>query len=133
MKQVPAASSRGALQVPGALALALLARGSSLAVCAGGGQHGLTACVRLCLVRSVSELSVPRILAAGGVAGIFNWVVAIPPDVLKSRFQTGEWRAGGRGVPWNWLPLGCRALGLRAPHSPQHPSTHLTSMPPAVT
>lgn len=23
------------------------------------------------------------------MAGIFNWAVAIPPDVLKSRFQTG--------------------------------------------
>lgn len=43
-----------------------------------------------CLVFcSVSELSVPRILVAGGIAGIFNWAVAIPPDVLKSRFQTG--------------------------------------------
>ena len=38
---------------------------------------------------SVTELSVPRILVAGGFAGIFNWAVAIPPDVLKSRFQTG--------------------------------------------
>lgn len=38
---------------------------------------------------SVNELSVPRILVAGGFAGIFNWAVAIPPDVLKSRFQTG--------------------------------------------
>lgn len=28
-------------------------------------------------------------LFAGGMAGIFNWAVAIPPDVLKSRFQTG--------------------------------------------
>uniref|UniRef100_A0A8C4PLW8 Solute carrier family 25 member 20 n=1 Tax=Equus asinus asinus TaxID=83772 RepID=A0A8C4PLW8_EQUAS len=36
----------------------------------------------------VNELSVPRILVAGGIAGIFNWAVAIPPDVLKSRFQT---------------------------------------------
>lgn len=50
----------------------------------------LTAFVCLWLVFcSVSELSVPRILVAGGVAGIFNWAVAIPPDVLKSRFQTG--------------------------------------------
>ena len=24
------------------------------------------------------------------MAGIFNWAVAIPPDVLKSRFQTGK-------------------------------------------
>uniref|UniRef100_H3BBV9 Solute carrier family 25 member 20 n=1 Tax=Latimeria chalumnae TaxID=7897 RepID=H3BBV9_LATCH len=42
------------------------------------------------LINSVSDLSVPRILFAGGMAGIFNWAVAIPPDVLKSRFQTGE-------------------------------------------
>ena len=44
----------------------------------------------LCLLHhSHSELSVPSILFAGGMAGIFNWAVAIPPDVLKSRFQTG--------------------------------------------
>ena len=28
-----------------------------------------------------------RTLMAGGTAGIMNWVVAIPPDVLKSRYQ----------------------------------------------
>jgi solute carrier family 25 carnitine/acylcarnitine transporter 20/29 len=38
--------------------------------------------------RSASELSAWRTLFAGGMAGIANWVVAIPPDVLKSRFQT---------------------------------------------
>lgn len=38
---------------------------------------------------SHNELSIPSILFAGGMAGIFNWAVAIPPDVLKSRFQTG--------------------------------------------
>lgn len=38
--------------------------------------------------QSVTDLSVPRILLAGGVAGMLNWMVAIPPDVLKSRFQT---------------------------------------------
>ncbi|XP_078063010.1 mitochondrial carnitine/acylcarnitine carrier protein-like [Mustelus asterias] len=38
--------------------------------------------------KSVSELSSPRILLAGGMAGVFNWMVAIPPDVVKSRFQT---------------------------------------------
>ena len=27
-------------------------------------------------------------MCAGGLAGIFNWAVAIPPDVLKSRLQT---------------------------------------------
>ncbi|KFO79827.1 Mitochondrial carnitine/acylcarnitine carrier protein, partial [Cuculus canorus] len=50
---------------------------------------------------SVSDLSVPRILFAGGLAGIFNWAVAIPPDVLKSRFQTappGKYPNGFRDV-----------------------------------
>lgn len=45
-----------------------------------------TVCFFLC---SHNELSIPSILFAGGMAGIFNWAVAIPPDVLKSRFQTG--------------------------------------------
>nr|XP_011738011.1 mitochondrial carnitine/acylcarnitine carrier protein [Macaca nemestrina] len=51
--------------------------------------------------KRVSELSVPRILVAGGIAGIFNWAVAIPPDVLKSRFQTappGKYPNGFRDV-----------------------------------
>ncbi|MEE6528766.1 hypothetical protein FKM82_017325, partial [Ascaphus truei] len=39
--------------------------------------------------RSVSELSAAHILLAGGVAGMCNWLIAIPADVLKSRFQTG--------------------------------------------
>jgi len=56
---------------------------------------------------SVSDLSVPRILFAGGLAGIFNWAVAIPPDVLKSRFQTGELHARlswphSVQCPWEW-------------------------------
>ncbi|XP_030633422.1 mitochondrial carnitine/acylcarnitine carrier protein isoform X2 [Chanos chanos] len=47
------------------------------------------------------DLSVPSILFAGGMAGIFNWAVAIPPDVLKSRFQTapeGKYPNGFRDV-----------------------------------
>ena len=36
-----------------------------------------------------SQLGIGRTLFAGGMAGIFNWMVAIPPDVLKSRLQTG--------------------------------------------
>ncbi|XP_061430099.1 mitochondrial carnitine/acylcarnitine carrier protein [Lethenteron reissneri] len=50
---------------------------------------------------SVSDLSVPKILFAGGMAGIFNWAVAIPPDTLKSRFQTapeGKYPHGFRDV-----------------------------------
>ncbi|KAH6929256.1 hypothetical protein HPB50_025376 [Hyalomma asiaticum] len=39
---------------------------------------------------SRSDLSVKVTLFAGGMAGIFNWLVAIPPDVLKSRLQTGK-------------------------------------------
>uniref|UniRef100_A0A7M4FGM5 Solute carrier family 25 member 20 n=1 Tax=Crocodylus porosus TaxID=8502 RepID=A0A7M4FGM5_CROPO len=51
--------------------------------------------------KSVSDLSVPQVLFAGGMAGIFNWAVAIPPDVLKSRFQTappGKYPNGFRDV-----------------------------------
>ena len=32
-------------------------------------------------------MSTPAILAAGGLAGVANWLVAVPPDVVKSRFQ----------------------------------------------
>ncbi|CAF4313251.1 unnamed protein product [Rotaria magnacalcarata] len=38
--------------------------------------------------KSPSDLSAWKTLFAGGMAGIANWAVAIPPDVLKSRFQT---------------------------------------------
>lgn len=37
---------------------------------------------------SPDELSKTAVLIAGGMAGVFNWTVAIPPDVLKSRLQT---------------------------------------------
>lgn len=37
---------------------------------------------------SRSDLSPVRTLFAGGMAGIVNWIVAIPSDVLKSRQQT---------------------------------------------
>uniref|UniRef100_A0A3P8XR53 Solute carrier family 25 member 20 n=1 Tax=Esox lucius TaxID=8010 RepID=A0A3P8XR53_ESOLU len=51
--------------------------------------------------KSPNELSVPSVLFAGGMAGIFNWAVAIPADVLKSRFQTapeGKYPNGFRDV-----------------------------------
>lgn len=35
------------------------------------------------------DLNPLRIIVAGGMAGMFNWMVAIGPDVLKSRLQTG--------------------------------------------
>ncbi|KAJ1972169.1 carnitine transporter, partial [Dimargaris verticillata] len=34
------------------------------------------------------ELSTTAVIVAGGLAGMANWTVAIPPDVIKSRFQT---------------------------------------------
>ena len=40
--------------------------------------------------QSRSDLGPMRTLLAGGVAGMLNWAVAIAPDVLKSRLQTGE-------------------------------------------
>ena len=36
-----------------------------------------------------SRLSPLRTILAGGLAGIANWIIALPPDVLKSRLQTG--------------------------------------------
>ncbi|KAK2167838.1 hypothetical protein LSH36_23g05046 [Paralvinella palmiformis] len=39
---------------------------------------------------SRKDLSPLRTLFAGGMAGVFNWIVALPPDVLKSRLQIGE-------------------------------------------
>lgn len=51
--------------------------------------------------KSKADLSVPLTLFAGGMAGIFNWVVALPADTLKSRLQTapeGKYPNGIRGV-----------------------------------
>jgi hypothetical protein len=36
-----------------------------------------------------TKLSVTKTIFAGGMAGILNWIVAIPADVIKSRLQTG--------------------------------------------
>lgn len=38
--------------------------------------------------QDVSDLSAFRVFVAGGFAGMINWAIAIPPDVLKSRIQT---------------------------------------------
>lgn len=51
--------------------------------------------------QSRSDMSIGRTIFAGGMAGIFNWAVAIPPDVLKSRLQTapeGTYPNGARDV-----------------------------------
>lgn len=43
---------------------------------------------QLCLLEDRTTPSTPSILFAGGMAGVANWVVAIPFDVVKSRWQT---------------------------------------------
>lgn len=35
------------------------------------------------------SLTLLSTITAGGCAGIGNWIVGMPPDVLKSRLQTG--------------------------------------------
>ena len=43
-----------------------------------------------------NSLSPVRTVCAGGMAGIMNWIVALPIDVAKSRFQTapeGKYRS----------------------------------------
>jgi solute carrier family 25 carnitine/acylcarnitine transporter 20/29 len=45
-----------------------------------------------------TALSPWRTLFAGGMAGILNWAVAIPADVIKSRLQTAPEGAYPRGV-----------------------------------
>ena len=45
--------------------------------------------VTKCFYFRRKDLSPLRTLFAGGMAGIFNWAVAMPQDVLKSRLQTG--------------------------------------------
>lgn len=46
--------------------------------------------VTLAPENSEGKLSPLRTMFAGGMAGIVNWIIAIPPDVLKSRLQTGK-------------------------------------------
>ncbi len=36
------------------------------------------------------KLSAWRTILAGGTAGFFSWLVAMPADVLKSRLQSGK-------------------------------------------
>ncbi|XP_075249748.1 mitochondrial carnitine/acylcarnitine carrier protein-like [Convolutriloba macropyga] len=47
------------------------------------------------------HLSSAQILVAGGFAGVFNWLVGMPADVLKTRFQT---------APVGMYPKGVRSV-----------------------
>lgn len=40
--------------------------------------------------KDASKFGLLQTIFAGGMAGILNWVVAMPADVLKSRLQTGK-------------------------------------------
>ncbi|RHY82000.1 hypothetical protein DYB37_005845, partial [Aphanomyces astaci] len=51
--------------------------------------------------QSPDELNAFRTFIAGGMAGVINWVVAIPPDVIKSRIQAapeGTYASGFSGI-----------------------------------
>ncbi|EDV24504.1 uncharacterized protein TRIADDRAFT_25969 [Trichoplax adhaerens] len=48
--------------------------------------------------KSRSDLGPFRVLFAGGMAGVFNWMVALPADTLKSRLQTAPEGKYPRGV-----------------------------------
>ena len=60
-----------------------------------------------------ADLSPGRTLFAGGMAGIFNWSVAIPADVLKSRLQTAPEGKYPRGIRDVFVELR-REEGLKA-------------------
>lgn len=53
------------------------------------------------LIPDPNNISPLRTMLAGGLAGIANWIIAIPPDVLKSRLQAapeGTYPGGLRDV-----------------------------------
>jgi len=77
----------------------------------------------------MKQVGVLRTLFAGGMAGVFNWAIAIPQDVLKSRLQTaphGQYlgikcvfkqlmkEEGFRGLYRGWLPVMMRAFPANA-------------------
>lgn len=45
---------------------------------------------QLCKFENVERknLSTLSVLFCGGMAGVLNWLVAVPPDTVKSRFQS---------------------------------------------
>ncbi|XP_051947702.1 mitochondrial carnitine/acylcarnitine carrier protein [Xyrauchen texanus] len=68
---------------------------------------------------SVHDLSTSRVLLAGGIAGMSNWLIALPADVLKSNYQTaadGRYRGLGDVLPTLLREEGARGLykGLSA-------------------
>ncbi|XP_050526998.1 congested-like trachea protein isoform X1 [Daktulosphaira vitifoliae] len=66
--------------------------------------------------KSGNNINMLNTIFAGGMAGILNWLVAMPPDVLKSRLQTAPENMYPRGVRDVFLRL-YREEGLRALYS----------------
>ena len=46
-------------------------------------------CLKDLMTEDGQKLGLLATILAGGSAGIANWIVGMPPDVLKSRLQTG--------------------------------------------
>lgn len=76
-----------------------------------------------------SQIGILSTLFAGGMAGVLNWAIAIPQDVLKSRLQTapeGQYSGikdvfkqlmkeeGPKGLYRGWLPVMMRAFPANA-------------------
>lgn len=52
------------------------------------GYFGGFEAIKQALTPKDSEASAFRVFLAGGFAGMINWTIAIPADVIKSRIQT---------------------------------------------
>lgn len=46
-------------------------------------------CLKKWMSSEEGKLGILQTIMAGGFAGITNWIVGMPPDVLKSRLQSG--------------------------------------------
>lgn len=46
-------------------------------------------CLKNWMTPEGGKLGIGATIVAGGFAGIANWIVGMPPDVLKSRLQSG--------------------------------------------
>lgn len=59
-------------------------------------------------------------MISGGMAGIFNWAIAIPQDVLKSRYQTAPdgLYSGIRDVFWQLMKEVTQSLLIYSYPSP---------------
>lgn len=79
---------------------------------ASGGYFMAYEGLKRAMAKDGETLSLSKTILAGGVAGILNWVIALPIDVLKSQYQTapeGKFKNGIRSV----FPHMMRTDGVR--------------------